>query len=104
MSKVFLIKAKTEDELTEKYNKETKDFFAAVPIQKNDGTWIYFCYTDKNKPATAKPANGQEDEPATPSQLSYLEKLGFNGNYDNLSKKEASKKIEELLEKKPQNY
>lgn len=99
MNKVHIIKAKTEDELVEKMNTETP-FFASQPIQKKDGTWVCFIYSKEETAKEEKPA----EEPATPSQLSYLEKLGFNGNYDNLSKKEASKKIEELLEKKPQNY
>lgn len=36
---------------------------------------------------------------ATPKQKNYLKFLGFKGNFDKLTKKEASKVIDEIAEK-----
>jgi hypothetical protein len=50
----------------------------------------------QSQPITSDP------DKATPKQLAMLERMGFQGNFNEISKKEASKVIDEFIKKKNQ--
>jgi hypothetical protein len=89
MTKVLIIKAKDEFELVKKFNEDKREFFATQPIQKNDGSWILFCYYKDIEESK------EEFIPATKSQLDYIYKNELDVNTENLTKKEAWKLIKE---------
>lgn len=94
MNKIRIIKGKTEEELIAKMNKET--FFASQPQPSLDRTyWVCFIYTKETEVNKVDEQTKEEiDDPATEKQIKYLISLNVKIP-KNLTKKEASKLIEE---------
>ena len=86
--KVYVIKAKDEDELAEKITNFEKKSFATQPVQKNDGSWVAFVYVD---PYHAE----KERNMATENQVNFLRRKSKLTEIElaELSFEEASKKI-----------
>ena len=87
MTKIELIKAETEDLLVEKLNKVK--CFASQIVQKTDDTWAAFVFIKDKEEAVQK-----KEDLATDNQIAYMRKLEIPIP-ENLTKKEASKLIEE---------
>jgi len=93
--KVYVIKAKDEDELADKITNFDKKSFATQPIQKNDGTWVAFIYVD--------PAHDEKKRNvATDNQVKFLRRESKLTEIElaELSFEEASKKIGIIKEEK----
>ena len=98
-----IITAKDEFELVKKTNEDKRDFFATQPYQKNNGTWIMFCYSHKQGELNKSDSpNLQESKspPATKEQIDLLYKLDANFDAKTITKKEAFLLIQKLLSKK----
>lgn len=67
----------------------------------------YYVHNEKeknwDKRAENNPKQGQssfQSDKITPKQINMLKRLGFEGSFDNLTKKEASQLIDEMLKNK----
>jgi len=89
---IYLIKAKDEFELVKLLNEIDTELFATQPMQKNDGTWVCFCYKNKEK--------DKKTIMATEKQIDLLYQLDIDISPESLTKKEASKLIKEAISKK----
>ena len=104
---LLIIPAKNEFELVKKFNEDKREFFATQPYQKNDGTWIMFCYSHKQENVNnvlrrnAIPSSFTSNSPAaTKKQIDTLYSLNADFNAETITKKEAYLLLKELLSKK----
>jgi len=98
-----IITAKNEFELVKKVNEDKREFFATTPSQKNDGTWIMFCYSHKQEKLNDKPKEVSTEKPhspATKKQIDALYKLNADFNAETITKPEAYLLLNKLLSKK----
>lgn len=93
-TKLIVISAENEFELVKKINEDKREFFATQPYQKNDNSWVMFCYMKDDILEGEKSPNEQL---ATKSQIYYLKenKLPIK---EGLTKKEAFSIIKEHKE------
>jgi len=81
-----IITSETLMDLVERVNQSKEEFFATQPIQKIDGTWVMFCYSQSGQgrgevvhKESPPPTDTLENEKpskqlATKSQLNYYKK------------------------------
>jgi hypothetical protein len=95
-TQINLITAKDEFELIKKFN-EDNNYFASQPIQKIDGSWVMFCYSQEEiLNNTSEPLENEKPSKqlATKSQLNYYKAKKWSVP-KGLTKQEAWKKISE---------
>jgi len=91
--KVIIVSGKDEKELVDKLNMIELDIFTTQPKQKNNGSWVCFCYiVDRD--------SGKRSNMATEPQKKYIYKKNLDVNTENLTKKEAFRIISEDIEKR----